>query len=116
MSLRIGASIRDVIGEVEIVVVDIRNANDEDSHLAFGAVDDARRDVCEGAFGHRMIDAVENEFTFAFDDVIELGADFVIVGFAAVDIDGMDPALHVFVPFAEETVAPAAETALRTSI
>ena len=48
-----------------------------------------------------MFNPVKDELAFAFHNIVEFGADFVIVGFAAVDIDRVSPAFDVVVTFAE---------------
>jgi hypothetical protein len=48
--------------------------------------------------------AIEDHLALATQDVVELGADFVVVGFRAVDIDRMGPGRNILVALAEETV------------
>lgn len=46
-------------GEEQIVVTNIGNADHQHAHAAFGAVDDARRNVDQRALVDRMLHAVE---------------------------------------------------------
>jgi hypothetical protein len=61
-------------------------------------VDDAGRDVDEGAFAHGLFDAVEHDGAAAFEHVVELRGALVVVQLRAVDVHGMRPGGGVRVP------------------
>jgi hypothetical protein len=57
-------------GHLEIIVLgDVGDADDEDAHPAAGAVDDAGRDMDDGAFADGMLLAVEEDDPAALQDV-----------------------------------------------
>jgi hypothetical protein len=53
---------------------------------------------------HRDLFIVERHLPLAIEDVVEFGADFVIVGFGAVDIHRVSPGGDVFVALAEKPI------------
>jgi hypothetical protein len=101
-----------LLGKVEVVVGDVRNSDDEDTHAAASAVDDSRRNMDERAFLDRMLDAVQQDEAIAVEDVVQLGRPFVVVLLRAVDIDGVRPGGDVGVLTADEPIAPTAGAAL----
>ena len=102
-----------LLGEVVVVIGDVWDADDKDSHFAGGSVDDAGWDVDEAAFLDGVLLTVQGDAAFSIEDVVELCGAFVVVGACAVDIHGMRPGGGVQgdVFMADEAVSPAAGAA-----
>src|SRR5262249_26869417 len=49
----------------QVLLADVRDADDEDAHAALGPVDDPRRDVDDRALAHGVLDAVQRHRSFA---------------------------------------------------
>ena len=73
---------------------------------------DPGRDVHDRPFSHRLIDAVQPHETFAFQHVVNLGGDLVVVLLGAIDVDGVDPGRDIRVLAADQQMPPAAGAAL----
>src|SRR5438477_9885998 len=99
------------LNKEQVLVADVRDANDEDAHPAFGAVDYARRNVDQRAFANGMFHAVQQDDARAIQDVIQLRGPLMVVFAGAVDVHGVNPSGHVVILSTDEQVAPAASTA-----
>ena len=114
--LCVSASLREIpilfFDVVNIRVIDIRDADHQHAHLTDRSVDDAGRDVHHGAGADVSLNAVEHDLTLAFEDVVELGGDLVLVQFRTVDIDRVRPGDGFFIALAEQVVAMSTGTAL----
>ncbi len=56
----------------KIVISDVGNPNDEDSHLTASSMNDTGRDVHDGAGKHWMFRPIKGDGAVAFEDVIDL--------------------------------------------
>ena len=77
--------------EKQIVIADVRDADDKDTHPTFGSVNDSGRNVDEATFADRMFFAVEHDAAFPFQDVIQLRRHLVVMLFRTVDVNRVDP-------------------------
>lgn len=101
-----------------IVIGDVWNSHDEDSHPAESAMDDAWRDMNERSLGNGMLNAIEEDATAPLENVVKLGRTLVVMEFGSIDIHRMGPSRRRQrgVLVADETVTPAAGTTLAGSV
>lgn len=97
----------------QVIIRDVRDADHQYSYAPFGAVDDAGRNMNDGAFAHGMFHAVESDGAFAFEHIIKLGAAFVVMRPCAVNIHRVRPGCDAFVFIlpAQQEMTPAASAA-----
>jgi hypothetical protein len=81
-------------------------------------MDDAGRDVDEGAFADGLLHAVEDDMSAASEDVVEFRGALVVVELCAVDVHGMCPrgGGKFSVLAADEAVTPAASAAFACGV
>jgi len=77
---------------LEIVVFrDVGNTDNQDPHSSPGAVNNAWRDMHQGALGNRLLDAVEKNAAATIKDIVKFGGTFMKMQFGSVDVDRVGP-------------------------
>jgi hypothetical protein len=83
--------------EEQVAITDIGDTNDEDAHSPLCSMNDTRRDVHQRSLADGVLDPIEDNQSFSFEDVVQLGRSLVVVLTSSVDIHGMNPGRDIFI-------------------
>jgi len=113
LSAMIAAGLRFVsrLGKEQIVVTDIRNADNQHAHAANGTVNDTWRNVHQRTLAYCVFDAVQHDRTLTIEHVIQLRRHLVVVLPGTIDVDRVCPRSNVTIVAANEQISPTARTA-----